>query len=99
MTKAELIEAIANKAGTTKQDAERTVDAFFDIVVSSAKSGEKVSWPGFGSFSTTTRAARTGRNPQTGATRRGPRIDGDEVQCELGAQGRAEPDEKLIPQP
>ena len=66
MTKAELIEAIANKAGTTKQDAERTVDAFLDIVVASAKSGEKVSWPGFGSFSTTTRAARTGRNPQTG---------------------------------
>jgi len=67
MTKAELIEAVATKAGTTRQDAEKTVEAFFEVVVASAKSGEKVAWPGFGSFSTTKRAARTGRNPQTGA--------------------------------
>ena len=67
MTKAELIEAVATKAGTTKQDAEKTVDAFFEVVVASAKGGEKVAWPGFGSFSTSQRAARTGRNPQTGA--------------------------------
>jgi DNA-binding protein HU-beta len=65
-TKAELIDAIANEAGVTKADAERTVAAFFDIVVSSAKKGEKVAWPGFGSFSTSKSAARTGRNPQTG---------------------------------
>jgi len=67
MTKAELIETVANKAGTTKQDVEKTLDAFFDVVVASARDGEKVAWPGFGSFSTTSRAARTGRNPQTGA--------------------------------
>jgi DNA-binding protein HU-beta len=67
MTKAELIEAVATKAGTTRQDAEKTVEAFFEVVVASAKSGEKVAWPGFGSFSTSKRAARTGRNPQTGA--------------------------------
>ena len=66
-TKAELIDAIANGAGVTKADAERTVAAFFDIVVQSAKSGDKVAWPGFGSFSTSRSAARTGRNPQTGA--------------------------------
>jgi DNA-binding protein HU-beta len=65
-TKAELIDAIANEAGVTKADAERTVAAFFDIVVKGAKKGEKIAWPGFGSFSTSKSAARTGRNPQTG---------------------------------
>lgn len=66
MTKSELIEAVAEAAGVSKADAERTVGAFFDTVVSGAKGGDKVSWPGFGSFSTTNRPARTGRNPQTG---------------------------------
>ncbi len=67
MTKAELIEAIADAAGVSKADAERTVGAFFDTVVSKTKDGDKVAWAGFGSFSTTKRPARVGRNPQTGA--------------------------------
>jgi DNA-binding protein HU-beta len=67
MTKAELVEAVAESAGVTKADAEKTIGAFFDHVVSSAKNGDKVAWPGFGSFSTTKRPARVGRNPQTGA--------------------------------
>jgi len=67
-TKAELIDAIASEAGVTKADAERTVAAFFEVVVAAAKKGEKIAWPGFGSFSTSKSAARTGRNPQTGAT-------------------------------
>jgi DNA-binding protein HU-beta len=66
MTKAELIEAVAKQAGTTRSDAEKVLNAFFDSVVAGAKKGDKVSWPGFGSFSTTKRAARMGRNPQTG---------------------------------
>ena len=66
-TKAELIDAVADAAGVSKADAERTLGAFFDHVVSATKSGEKVAWPGFGAFSTTKRSARTGRNPQTGA--------------------------------
>lgn len=66
-TKAELIDAVADAAGVSKTDAERTIGAFFDHVVDQAKAGEKVAWPGFGSFSTTERAARKGRNPQTGA--------------------------------
>lgn len=66
MTKAELIESVATSAGVSKADAERTIGAFFDTVVAEAKKGDKVAWPGFGSFSTTERAARTGRNPQTG---------------------------------
>lgn len=65
-TKAELIDAIASEAGVTKADAERTVAAFFEVVVAAAKKGEKIAWPGFGSFSTSKSAARTGRNPQTG---------------------------------
>jgi DNA-binding protein HU-beta len=66
-TKAELIDAVADAAGVSKADAERTLGAFFDHVVKATKKGEKVAWPGFGSFSTTKRPARTGRNPQTGA--------------------------------
>ena len=67
MTKAELIEEVSKAAECSKADAERTLAAFFDLIVASTKKGEKVAWPGFGSFSTTSRKARTGRNPQTGA--------------------------------
>lgn len=67
MTKAELLDAVAAEAGASKAEVERTVGAFFDVVLAQAKAGDKVTWPGFGSFSTTERAARTGRNPQTGA--------------------------------
>ena len=67
MTKAELIDAVAKKADVSKVDAEKTLGAFFDIVTASAKKGDKVAWPGFGSFSTSKSKARTGRNPQTGA--------------------------------
>ncbi|TVR26689.1 MAG: HU family DNA-binding protein [Ilumatobacter sp.] len=66
MTKAELIDAVADAAGVSKADAERTVQAFFDTVVTETKAGGKVTWPGIGSFSTTERSARVGRNPQTG---------------------------------
>ncbi len=67
MTKAELIDAVAAATGGSKADAERAIGAFFDLVVDAAKKGDKVAWPGFGSFSTTKSKARTGRNPQTGA--------------------------------
>jgi len=67
MTKAELIEEVSKAAECSKADAERTLAAFFDLIVASTKKGEKVAWPGFGSFSTTDRKERTGRNPQTGA--------------------------------
>jgi DNA-binding protein HU-beta len=67
MTKAELIEAVAGSAGVSRAEAEKTLGSFFDHVVSATKQGDKVAWPGFGSFSTSKSAARTGRNPQTGA--------------------------------
>jgi DNA-binding protein HU-beta len=67
MTKAELIDAVAQQAGVSKADAEKTIGAFFDIVTKTvSKKDGKVAWPGFGSFSTSKSAARTGRNPQTG---------------------------------
>ena len=66
-TKAEMIASVADAAGVSKADAERTLGAFFDHVVATTKQGDKVAWPGFGTFSTTQRSARTGRNPQTGA--------------------------------
>jgi len=66
MTKAELIDAVAKKAGTSKADAEKVLSSFFEVVVADTKKGGKVAWPGFGSFSTTKSKARTGRNPATG---------------------------------
>ncbi len=67
LKKSELIDAVASSAGVDKRQAEGVLDTFFDTVMSEAKGGGKVAWPGFGSFSTSRRSARNGRNPQTGA--------------------------------
>lgn len=66
MTKAELVSAVAENAGLTKADAEKAVKAFVDSVSACLKSGDKLSLVGFGTFSTSKRAARKGQNPQTG---------------------------------
>ena len=66
MTKAELISAVAEKAGLKKVEAEKAVAAFIDSVTSCLKKGDKLSLVGFGTFSTAKRAARKGQNPQTG---------------------------------
>ncbi|AMD00470.1 MULTISPECIES: HU family DNA-binding protein [Halomonas] len=66
MNKSELIEAIAASADIPKAAATRALDAMVDTVTDSLKSGETVSLVGFGTFSVKERAARTGRNPQTG---------------------------------
>lgn len=67
MTKQQLIAAVADKAGMTKVDAAKAVDAVSDVVMAAMKKGERVTWTGFGTFEVRTRAARMGRNPQTGA--------------------------------
>jgi nucleoid DNA-binding protein len=67
VNKSELIEAVATTAGLDKKQAEVAVGAFVDSVMTKTKSGEPVSIFGFGTFKPTARAARTGRNPQTGA--------------------------------
>ncbi|MCL6451494.1 MAG: HU family DNA-binding protein [Acetobacteraceae bacterium] len=66
MTKAELIEKVADKTGFTKKDSGKAVDALFDAITASLADGEKVSLVGFGTFSVRRRERRKGRNPQTG---------------------------------
>ena len=66
MNKAELIAAVAENAELTKKDAEKAVKAFIDVVTDELKKGEKVQLVGFGTFEVSERAAREGRNPQTG---------------------------------
>ena len=66
MTKTEFVGKIAEKTGSTKADAEKAVNAFLETVTETLKSGDKVVFTGFGSFEVTERAAREGRNPQTG---------------------------------
>ena len=67
MNKTELVAAIAEKAGLSKKDAEGAVKAFTDTVAEQLKAGEKIQLVGFGTFEVAERAARTGKNPQTGA--------------------------------
>jgi DNA-binding protein HU-beta len=66
MNKAELIAHIADEAGITKTQANTALDSFVDAVTKTLKKGDKVTLVGFGTFSVTKRAARNGRNPQTG---------------------------------
>ena len=67
MNKGELIEAVANATGATKADAGRAIDATVESITGALKKGDTVTLIGFGTFKTAKRAARTGRNPQTGA--------------------------------
>jgi DNA-binding protein HU-beta len=67
MNKAELIDKIAKDAGITKVQANEALDSFMTAVVSTLKKGDRVTLVGFGTFSVSERAARNGRNPQTGA--------------------------------
>jgi DNA-binding protein HU-beta len=66
VNKSDLIERVAGSAEVGRPQAERVLDAFFETVKGAAKKGDRVAWPGFGSFSVTARKARTGRNPRTG---------------------------------
>lgn len=66
MTKADLVNAMAEKAGMSKADTEKAIKAFTDVITEALKTGEKVALVGFGTFSVGERAARVGQNPQTG---------------------------------
>jgi DNA-binding protein HU-beta len=66
MNKAELIESVAAEAKISKADAKRAIDAFVNNTTKALKKGDRVALVGFGTFSITKRAARKGRNPQTG---------------------------------
>jgi DNA-binding protein HU-beta len=66
MTKAELIEGLSNKLPIPKGDAERAINLMLDDIIGALKQGERVNISGFGTFSVSSRQARTGRNPKTG---------------------------------
>ena len=67
MNKGEFVGAIADASGLTKADAERAVEGMFKVVKKTLKAGDSISLVGFGTFVVRKRAARTGRNPRTGA--------------------------------
>ena len=67
MNRKELIDALAGKTGSTKVDAERSIAAVIEVITDTLKKGDSISLVGFGSFEVRKRAARTGRNPATGA--------------------------------
>ena len=68
MNKTEFIAAVAEKAEISKKDSEKALKAFVDVVAEQLKAGDKVQLVGFGTFEVSKRAAREGRNPQTGKT-------------------------------
>ena len=68
MKKTDVVNAVADAADLSKADAGRALDAFINVVTKALKSGDSVTLTGFGTFAVRKRAARQGRNPQTGAT-------------------------------
>lgn len=68
MNKQELVASVAEKADLTKKDAEKAINAVIDSIKGALNQGDKVSLVGFGTFEVRSRAARSGRNPQTGDT-------------------------------
>ena len=68
MNKTELVASMAEQTNLSKKDAEAALKAFIDVVSEELKKGEKVQLVGFGTFEVSERAAREGRNPQTGET-------------------------------
>jgi len=66
VNKADIVERVSSSAGVGKQQAEGVIDAFFATVKSAVREGDKVAWPNVGSFSSSDRKERTGRNPRTG---------------------------------
>jgi len=84
MNKSELIESVAAESGLSKADAKRAIEAFISTTEKVLKKGDKLSLVGFGSFSTSARAERKGRNPQTGAeiTIAAKKV----VKCKAGAE-------------
>jgi len=94
MNKGELVDQIANDSGITKTQANEALDSFTSAIVATLKKGETVTLVGFGTFSVSNRAARNGRNPQTGATikikaRKVPKFKAGKVLSDKIAGGKA----------
>ena len=92
MNKTELVAAIAEQTELSKKDAEKALKAFTDIVADELKKGEKVQLVGFGTFEVSERAAREGRNPQSGDDDRS--FQSSEIQSR---QSTERYDQQLIP--
>jgi DNA-binding protein HU-beta len=97
MNKTELIEAVAAAAGLTKTDSDKAVNALIETIQATVKGAEKVTIPGFGTFSVSDRKARTGRNPQTGAAikiaaSKAPKFTaGSGFKAAVNSKGKAKP--------
>jgi DNA-binding protein HU-beta len=87
MNKSDLIDAIAADAGISKVAAKSALESFTDNVTSSLKKGDKVALVGFGTFSVSNRAARSGRNPQTGKTIQSAAKKGAKFKAGAGLSG------------
>ena len=68
VTKADLAQRLADEAGLSSGDAKSAIEKTFELIAASVAAGDEVNLPGFGKFSSSQRAARQGRNPQTGET-------------------------------
>jgi DNA-binding protein HU-beta len=104
LNKSELVEAVASKADVDRRSAERVLGAYFDTVQSAAKGGDRVSWPGFGSFRSVSRAARMGRtSPSDPTPKRIPASTGikftpsTSLKEFMNAKGRAASPKKAAP--
>ena len=104
MNKSELVEAVSSKADVDKRSAERVLGAYFDTVQAAAKGGDRVSWPGFGSFRSVSRAARMGRtSPSDPTPKRIPASTGikftpsSSLKEFMNAKGRATTPKKAAP--
>lgn len=95
VNKTELIEATASAAGTSKADTERVINSVISEIEAIVRKGEKVTIPGFGTFSLTERKARIGRNPQTGesikiAASKAPKFTaGSSFKATVNSKGKA----------
>jgi DNA-binding protein HU-beta len=102
VNKSELVEALASATDMTKADADRAVSAAVDIIQNTVRGGEKVTIPGFGTFSVSDRKARMGRNPQTGApvkiaASKAPKFSaGSAFKATVNSKGKAAPAKKAV---
>ena len=90
MNKTELVAAMAEQTNLSKKDAEAALKAFIDVVSEELKKGEKVQLVGFGTFEVSERAAREGRNPQTGETMEIKASKNSEIQSRKSFKGHDE---------
>ena len=90
MTKADLIEEVSRVVEMTRKESEVIVEAIFDSIVRSLRTGDKIEIRGFGSFRTRQRQPRIGRNPKTGRARGSARQENSVFQAQQGTERRGE---------